>query len=604
MPSKLFISIAVSEAEGLPRLPGVWNSARDLSDWAAAAGYDVVNVSDEGGAKVDVETIGARVSERLSAGLDRIVVYFAGHGFSVPPDQYLILSDGPDNPRERITRNGFRDMLGTYAPKQISFITDACRVMQPFRGLADSVIAPTDGELPFQTFDGFYATQDGQQAFAFQAKEGNPELCVFSWVLHRALTFQNTEACDPTVSSPDKLVVTSGSLAKYLFRMVPIEASARDVWQKPDVAPGFIRPDDIYCERIIEQATEPYFPPAKGHGGDEAGSDGRDPVTESTGANFNVGVDEEIARPLIERVRSEWRAPFMSWARDASSGRPGLVVDASSPNITVSTEEYRNLPSSTIMSFLPYSKTRAIYFDPQKLAPFGVRRSQSVLVTAGEISALVPVHQELWTAVRVVDQPAGNRLEAIGWGSPYGPSGPGMFHDSDPSPLEVLKGLVNGTINASDIKEITDKIRVLKHEDPLRGIVAAYLYDSVGDVDNIRRMCIYYDQHGQDVPFDIALLARAPLEVINGRLAVVVPKVSATDRPGPVFAREATEQKTVGVAGVAPLLRSGWAKLPLINHHWYKKLVGLTEDLTESPLACFSGERARQDLTQLLQTPL
>src|SRR5262245_53237901 len=134
--TKLFIGIAVRDARGLQPLPGVWTSVANMAAWAEESGYDTVVVTDEKEA-VTVERVATAVNAKLQANLERIILYFAGHGFSVPPDQYLILSAGPDNPRERVTRNGFRDMLATWAPRQISAIVDACRVMRPFKGLAD-----------------------------------------------------------------------------------------------------------------------------------------------------------------------------------------------------------------------------------------------------------------------------------------------------------------------------------------------------------------------------------------------------------------------------------------------------------------------------------
>jgi hypothetical protein len=43
--------------------------------------------------------------------------------------------------------------------------------------------------------------------------------------------------------------------------------------------------------------------------------------------------------------------------------------------------------------------------------------------------------------------------------------------------------------------------------DPLVGVISAYLYDSIGDIDSIRQMAFYYAKAQQAIPYDIALLA-------------------------------------------------------------------------------------------------
>jgi len=136
-------------------------------------------------------------------------------------------------------------------------------------------------------------------------------------------------------------------------------------------------------------------------------------------------------------------------------------------------------------------------------------------------------------------------------------------------------------------------MRNMKHADPMYGIVAAYLYNGIGDVANIRRMCSYYADHGQDVPFDIALLAHLELQQRpDGGFHVRVPEVPESpdrDRDAPRFTWEKTPAVEIAVAGVTPLLRAGWQHLQSSQHPVHRKCWELTPHLTESPISTFQG---------------
>src|SRR5262249_33098920 len=154
--------------------------------------------------------------------------------------------------------------------------------------------------------------------------------------------------------------------------------------------------------------------------------------------------------------------------------------------------------------------------------------------------------------------PAGGGVELLAWGE----------RDQMPAPrlsaTEALKGLSARTLNAEDTAILAEAMRYMKHADPMYGIIAAYLYNAIGDVSNIRRMCYYYKLHDQDVPFDIAMLSQLELKLRpDGGFYVEVPEVEelpASDRRAyaPSFVWEKTPAVTVNVAGVTPLLRAGW----------------------------------------------
>jgi hypothetical protein len=226
-------------------------------------------------------------------------------------------------------------------------------------------------------------------------------------------------------------------------------------------------------------------------------------------------------------------------------------------------------------------------------------------VSASDLFSAIPLHRRLWcTAIierREDMEGAAGGVELLAWGGP------------DPPPLEqqlsaaeALKGLSARTLNAEDTAVLAEDARYLKHADPMYGIVAAYLYNDIGDIPNIRRMCYYYLSNGQDVPFDIAMLAQLELKRRPDRgFYVEVPEVAEVPKPerrpdAPRFVWEKTPARTVNVAGVTPLLRVGWQHIEGSPDALHRKCWELTPHLTESPISTFLGREAGERLIQAL----
>ena len=606
----LFVAIGVHRAATMPELQGVLTAVQTLSDWAAGEGYDVVRIDDQAG-RVTVAriqdaltpplnaTTGERDPQRL---LDRsrIVVYFCGHGLHAPQDQYWILSDGPDQPNARISAVGFRDMLASYGPKQIAFISDACRSPLVVQGLASSVVDRYRGMAGVIQKDNFFSSQDGEASFAVPAKGGKPAYCVFSSVLMRALSKPaEPEALDELYLETGRMIVSSQSLATYLERNVPDAALEVGKLQVPQCDAGF-RP---ITNRYVD------FGPA----GTVSRSDAE--ARQSTIATERAEAQNE----RIDRSLSEWRRPYVedlqplvgpvlsdSIARDRpsplllSSNSDAPVVEAPGllPPISIPTAD------GLLQGFGQRRRQNLLAFVDKPFADSG--RSGVAVVRMADLFAALPLHHRLWCTA-IIDKGLGpdgsaGGVELLAWGGRYPSPGP----PPRLSAAEALKGLSARTLNAEDTAILATDMRYTKHADPMYGIVAAYLYNAIGDVSNIRRMCYYYKWHEQDVPFDIAMLAQLELERRpDGGFYVEVPKVAKLPRKerranAPSFVWEKTPAATVNVAGVTPLLRVGWQHIQASRHDVHRRCWELTAHLTESPISTFQGDAAGAGLIDAL----
>jgi hypothetical protein len=114
--------------------------------------------------------------------------------------------------------------------------------------------------------------------------------------------------------------------------------------------------------------------------------------------------------------------------------------------------------------------------------------------------------------------------------------------------------------------DLAVELRQLSYIDPTRGVIAAYLYDAIGDVGSIRRIAYYFAVEGRAIPYDVALLADLTGHRDGERLIVDVPAVAAREprsdaEQAVAWAWQATSATTGIVAGRWPWLRQAWAYL-------------------------------------------
>ena len=142
--------------------------------------------------------------------------------------------------------------------------------------------------------------------------------------------------------------------------------------------------------------------------------------------------------------------------------------------------------------------------------------------------------------------------------------------------------LEGGGLRADAATDMAVELRHGKHADPVRGVISAYLYDSIGDIESIRRMAFYYVQNYQPIPFDIALLGELAGErrAADGVLVAQVPPVPQgaprTEAERAVeWSYDATPPAEGEVGGLWPWFRQGWPFLEepdpgtsgLVVHH-------------------------------------
>jgi hypothetical protein len=547
------VVIGVAYAKPLPYLAGAINGARAFHTWALELGYDSRLLTDE----IKPVTL-QRLRDELESILQpssneihRLLLYFAGHGLIREAEEGLwLLSDWYDQLRA-VAVEPLKRRLSLYNIQQISIFADACRSL-PSNIIAadlcaDAVLGRGPVQEPMQpAIDKFVAAQDGSAAFMVPGANPEDDRCIFSGVLLEGLWGVNPKAFSAILK--DK--VTSRSLGLYLQTRVPEVAQIYKRKLIPSVNPSFPEGDDIYFS-TGQPAVSPIFPPWL------------PPIApvRTAGPQFTLAEDHQasiISEEYICRLPPDFPTPSFhapSLLEKIQSQRRPEWFD-SGAGFAVDGGTIRGIwgPSGVIAGKDPSSYN----WRPIHEASNGrLLKSVPILIQFedGQFAAMAALPGFIATVLR------GERgVSALVYRSIGGPSTTATAAEFAIAQME------SGALHANQVTDLAINLREMKHVDPVLGVISAYLYDSIGDTDNIRRMAFYYVDHNQPIPYDVALLAQIRGEWQNGLLRAFVPAVREckprTEAERAVGWTHCATPATVGlVGGFWPWMRQGWAFL-------------------------------------------
>ena len=185
-----------------------------------------------------------------------------------------------------------------------------------------------------------------------------------------------------------------------------------------------------------------------------------------------------------------------------------------------------------------------------------------------------------------------------------------IFASPDQSPRDTeiaVAQLRAGVLSAEAGYDLAARLRDSKAWDPVRGVIAAYIYDALGDLDNIRRVAYYLARDAHCVPYDVGLLGRfTASKSSDGAINVEIPETSQRSPRSPEersrnWTFDATPCGVAPVAGAFPWLRQGWLMLEdaapsdlVING-----LAALRTELLASPFTTLTARGGRRLKTMI-----
>lgn len=535
---KLALALGIANAERLPFLGAALNGAKAFHEWATALGYRSVLLTDDDDSVTTVR-LRQELDELLPAPGEqahRLVIYFAGHGLIREAEEGLwLLSDWYSELRA-VAMEPLKRRLYRYPVDQIAIISDACRVLpkdvDTSDVTADAVLGR--GHLHRATLpptDRFVAAQDGAAAYAVPGASEEDDRCFFSGVLMEGLWGLAPDAYSKIQTDR----VTSRSLGTFLQTQVPVVAERYGQTLHPQVYPLFPEGDDVYftSKDPVPPPTLPGWPPP-----DDVATDRFDLGTRGPGGGAAPPSD---SAPRMEGLRR--------WSHSLRKGlaRPDLSVSGASPHriwtrpSLVARPEYGRDDHEWVLD-----RERTAHGSSE---PILIEFASDRIATMAALPGFV-AHIEIQSDsfVGLAYQP----LDKEGFGGHVA--------------LDAIEAMERGALRADSVVELTVQLRQSKHVDPVLGVISAYLYDAIGDVQSIRAMAYYYAVLGQAIPFDIALLGQLEGRWDGSKLEAHVPAVPKRTPRSPeekafTWTHEATDATSGAVGGLWPWMRQGWAFL-------------------------------------------
>ncbi|MEP6832911.1 MAG: hypothetical protein ABJB74_05925 [Gemmatimonas sp.] len=574
------VSIGVQGPEKLTFVAAAVNGARAFSEWAIALGYDTTLITDEA-QPLTIERLAKHLEAALIAGnspIQRLVLYFAGHGLIREAEQGLWLLSDWDSSLRAVAVEPLRRRLSRFNIQQIAIFADCCRSLPPTMDAADLTPDAVLGRGPYATnapeVDKFIAAQDGTAAFAVPGANPEDDRCIFSGVLLEGLWGTDSNAFSQTVVGK----VTSRSLGKFLKTKVPDIASRYGKTLEPNVTPSFSDGFDIYCATDLP-AKRPTFPewPAPAAGLAAQGPDVTDRQFSTRGTKFGT-----LSSKPGSKLNGDAPRPF--------GFKTGSGFEVKGRNVL-----RLWVPQNCVATIFGNTNCwRIRTADGREL----VEPAPVLIEFDGGLSAAVTALPDFLTSV-VCDERGVSALTYRGIGRELGTA----------SSVKAIEQLERGVLRADDVRELAMSLRADKHVDPVLGVISAYLYDSINDVDNIRRMAHYYIEHGQAIPYDVCLLAQLNGQWDGQKFRVTIPATTerlpvTTAEQGSPWTYNATVSGAGIVGGVWPWLTQGWAFLADSigddSSIVLPQLIDVKTHLTKARFATFDAEGA-QAIAALLQ---
>jgi hypothetical protein len=559
----LCIAIAVSKPEDLDVVPGAIPSAKRVVAWAKSQGYDTALVTDENNDAVTCERLKKVFKNKLGqGGQRRLIVSFAGHGLiRGGAEEYWLLNGWRTQATEAVNHLKLRDRLGTYLPKQMAVISDACRSLPTARAKfveGNGIVDVKDYvEKPLQVAN-LSGTRAAQPSYS--APIGVEEAqCFFTQVLMNALY-----GSPPDVVENDPIlgkVVANDRLLSTVERELPLLANRYNRTQTPDLQGAWRSPENIWSVLNKFAAVDVRAFPAPGGPPPDRGS-------------LEIGTLEREERAVtqvrefVSALRREERATHFET-------RTGLAVSGVAVTAVVVSPNFRT----------------------ERDSPLWFR----IYPNEGECSSvLARLENGDWVGAASYRDFIGTFGIGSGGAESYVLRRP--YQDETGGEFAIAQAATGGAL--TDPYEMAAVLRDHKHDDPVLGALAAYAYARAGAVDEIRRMTYFYGANSQPAPFDAVLLARVQIKRDRFGYMASIPAVPRREWRTDAerhreWTFEATPAISVRVAGGFPWLRQGWALLEDDFRPEFRRLARFTSGLRPSVFTTLEP-RAGEELASLV----
>jgi hypothetical protein len=586
MESMRCLALGVSDAPPLEFLQGAANGAKAFGAWAESLGIPTEILTDEE-KPIGFDTIKAAF-ERLFAGrprISRLLIYFAGHGLTRDPAEDLWLLSQWSITQRAVSVGQLSRRLARYGVEQLTIVSDACRSLAASAESADLAADPILDKGPFDErtpfIDMLRASSPFHAAYMVRGTKPEEDRCIFSGLLNEALSGAHDEAFE----APDRRRISNFSLADFLSEQVPLRANLYQVELRPDIATGLRPPNNIYV--ASRPATTPVPLPWP-----KAGSVGVMSADESGSAVKRGWSTRLLAKTGKVRNQGSPNSPKPKSPRfhKGSSETSQLLVDRDAGNLALKLKQ-QDKEVKRLLNDYAAEGDRPTHFETG--SGFNIVGAHGEQATLGHSAVAVRDTVRSWWRVEPLGSsylatptPLLIEFENGNWGGAAAlPNHVATFTIQGEEVVSVIYRPLNasptesqetelavaqlraGVLSAQTGYDLAARLRHEKERDPVRAVIAAYIYDALGDRDSVQRIAWYLALAGVPVPYDVALLGRfSSTKAGPGFVEVAIPE---TPHRAPRSPEETSRAWTFGstsptrapVAGVFPWLRQGWSLL-------------------------------------------
>ena len=494
-------------------------------------------------------------SEKLGqGGQRRLIVSFAGHGLiRGGAEEYWLLNGWRTQATEAVNHLKLRDRLGTYRPKQLAVISDACRSLPNDKAKwveGNGIVDVMDYVEDSVEVAHLAATRAAQPSFAtpLGAEEA---YCFFTQVLVDALYGKLADIVEDHGAIGK--VVCNDRLFNAVIRDLPLLASRYRRKQVPELFGGWRSPENVWS--ILDKLDAAQLP---------AFSAPPEPRLTRWAAARSMPMPDKIATTnaaaFVSKLQIEERATHFET-------RTGLVVIGTSVRDVAVASHFE------------------IARDPGGQAWFKANPKHGLASPV-----LAQLENGDWAAAALYAGFIGTfTVGATGVDSFLLRANQGL------SSAEHAMALAATGASFGDPYDLAAKLRDFKHIDPVLGAVAAYAYARAGAIDEIRRLVYFYSEHSQPAPFDVVLLARLAITRDELGLSAHVPAVPERAPRSQIehdrrWTYQSTPETQVRVAGGFPWLRQGWSLLEDDFRLEFRRLGRFAAQLGPSPVTTLKPE--------------
>jgi hypothetical protein len=564
--------IGVDQTGGLQRLTDAAAGARRMYEWALGQGMtdqaQARLITDAGGQKVHPDLIYDAIKAIIDgAGVDQLVVYFAGHGVNINRSEHWLLTDAPARTSAAVNVSGSVELARYCGIQHVVIISDACRVApdgiqaQNVRGV--DVFPNEGGGDKAKPVDQFFACFLGKTAAELKdpATAAGNYSALYTNALLEALTGTRAEVLETAATADDAAqYVRPRKLESYLETEVPRRVKAmgleRKVNQNPD---AIITSDASWLARITT-------PVAGTRGGIVAPPGAPTPAPPSLRTVATTLVRSAAAgdQAVLGQELQQARAARVTGARELAGTAERIAVPFG-PDHFESQCGIKVRGARVVEAVAPRASVEVLSADLVRVNQLERPAVSILLRFDGDVGTVIPAIPEFVAALTFDD----GELVDVAY-EPSANAGRWQLYKDHAAEVRALRAVAASSsqhgrfrLDQADAGKVAQRMQYAKGIDPTLAVYAAYAYHDLQAIPRIRDMSSYLRGDVGVTFFDLALLARLLVDKAIGPNDAVVPFV--------------------------PLLAQGWALLRAHRVRLHPALDGIENTLGDSLWSLFDA---------------